>query len=395
LVGSNGLAVGAAHADLRIEHLDMLRGAAALLVLLGHLRAFVFQNLASLEHASIGLKFFYAATSLGNQAVIIFFALSGYLVGGKALADMLDGRWRWDRYLLRRLTRLWIVLIPALALTLLLDFVGMEIGGKGYGGEFYSLYFSGPTALNNHSFTTLVGNLFFVQTIAVPVFGSNGPMWSLANEFWYYIAVPLAASVVFLRKRFFYGLMAFALLGFLTIWLPAGLLLAGLIWIAGAVAAWAARRASLARYFRNPGYLSIAALTAAVGLVYTKLPNSAYPELVFGITVALCLPALTHLPSPSPYYDHGARGLAEISYTLYLTHFPFLTFIFFTWAAPQRWAPGALPAAIYLAAAAAALLWAVLIWWCFERHTDRAFRFLEKRLVQRTKPQFRESRQPA
>jgi len=387
--------VGAARIDPRIEHLDMLRGAAALLVLLGHLRAFVFQNVASLGDVSIGLKLFYAATSLGNQAVIVFFALSGYLVGGKALADMLTGRWHWDRYLLRRLTRLWIVLIPALALTSALDFVGLQIGGKGYGGEFYSLYFSGPTALNNHSFATLVGNLFFVQAITVPVFGSNGPMWSLANEFWYYIAFPLAASVAFVRNRLFYRVAAFALLGFLAIWLPAGLLLAGFIWVAGAVAAWAARRSPLVPYFRNPAYVSIAALIAALGLVYTKLPHSAYPDLVFGITVAACLPILTHLPSPARYYDVGARGLAEISYTLYLTHFPFLTFVFFSFAAPHRWAPSAFAAVIYLAAATAALLWAVLIWWCFERQTDRAFRFFEKRLLQRSNPQIRESRQPA
>lgn len=27
----------------------------------------------------------------------------------------------------------------------------------------------------------------------VPIFGSNGPLWSLANEFWYYVLFSLAA----------------------------------------------------------------------------------------------------------------------------------------------------------------------------------------------------------
>src|SRR5262249_14488667 len=37
-----------------------------------------------------------------------------------------------------------------------------------------------------------LGNLFFLQTILVPTFGTNGPMWSLANEFWYYVLFPCA-----------------------------------------------------------------------------------------------------------------------------------------------------------------------------------------------------------
>jgi peptidoglycan/LPS O-acetylase OafA/YrhL len=68
----------------------------------------------------------------------------------------------------------------------------------------------------NYTATTFVGNLAFLQTIAVPIFGTNGPMWSLANEFWYYLIFPLAASLTLLltagladcfrcRRRHFYS----------------------------------------------------------------------------------------------------------------------------------------------------------------------------------------------
>ena len=36
-----------------------------------------------------------------------------------------------------------------------------------------------------------MGNLFFLQTIFVPPFGSNAPLWSLSFEFWYYLLFPL------------------------------------------------------------------------------------------------------------------------------------------------------------------------------------------------------------
>ena len=119
---------------------------------------------------------------------MIFFALSGFLVGGKALSDILRRRFSWSRYLLRRLTRLWIVIVPTLLLTLLFDKIGIALThGVGYDGRYSALYASGVSASSpiDHSLLTFLGNLAFLQTIYFPIFGSNYPMWSLANEFWY------------------------------------------------------------------------------------------------------------------------------------------------------------------------------------------------------------------
>ena len=106
---------------VRLDTLDLVRGLAALLVLAGHLRAYVFQSYGEALQMSVALKVFYFATGLGHAAVIIFFALSGFLVGGRALQDLRARRFSWSRYLLRRLTRLWIVIVPALLLTMLFD----------------------------------------------------------------------------------------------------------------------------------------------------------------------------------------------------------------------------------------------------------------------------------
>ena len=187
---------------IRLDNLDLLRGIAAFLVLSGHLRSYIFQNYGKLAQVSLLEETFYFATGLGHQAVIIFFALSGFLVGGKVLDDILTHRFSWSHYLVRRLTRLWIVIIPTLILTLLLDNIGIQLTkGIGYDGQYYQMYDFGPYSSVgvDHSFLTLLGNLGFLQTIFVPAFGSNGPMWSLANEFWYYVIFPLAFWVGFAR----------------------------------------------------------------------------------------------------------------------------------------------------------------------------------------------------
>ena len=176
----------------RLVHLDCLRGLAALLVVVEHLRAFLFVPFTQVVSPGVITKAFYLVTGLGHQAVMIFFVLSGFLVGGSVITALQKGKWSRRTYLLRRMSRLWVVLIPALLLTLFWDKLGCSIAPGGYHGDYCELYHSGPTTLipADWSIATFFGNAFFLQTILVPCFGTNGPLWSLANEFWYYLLFP-------------------------------------------------------------------------------------------------------------------------------------------------------------------------------------------------------------
>jgi len=367
----------------RLEHLDMLRGIAAMLVLANHLRAYVFVGHGSLNETNLVTTIFYAATTFGHQAVLVFFALSGFLVGGHALEAMGNATWSWGRYLLRRLTRLWIVIIPALVVTLILDRIGLSLsGGTGYDGTLYDIYVAGPPARAgiDLSWQTFIGNIAFLQTIAVPEFGTLLPIWSLANQFWYYILFPLFFSIFLVRMHALQRIFSIVLLLGLTAWLPAPLLMAGLIWWAGALAA----RAQTSSLFRD-NFVRAALLVAVVATLYlTKQPGAdIWTEIVFGVAVALALPALAQLPSFGRAYRLAARGAAEVSYTLYLSHFPFLSLIAFTSLAPPRFHPGFAGALLYCGLFVAALVWAAILWWCFERHTNRAHRFVANRLWSR------------
>src|ERR1700730_8875836 len=101
-------------------HLDMARGLAALAVLFGHLRSFVFPSYHELKTHSFVDPIVWAATSFGHEAVMFFFVLSGFFITRSLVVDTQVRRFSWTAYIIKRLTRLWIVLIPALLLTVVL-----------------------------------------------------------------------------------------------------------------------------------------------------------------------------------------------------------------------------------------------------------------------------------
>ena len=70
----------------------MLRGWLHLGSWSGILAGFCLLATAAQSH-SLFDQLFYFVTGLGHQCVIAFFALSGFLVGGPALRDIINGRW--------------------------------------------------------------------------------------------------------------------------------------------------------------------------------------------------------------------------------------------------------------------------------------------------------------
>jgi len=170
--------------------------------MLGHLRNLFFVDLPEINgHSSLLIKIVYFATGFGHESVMIFFVLSGFLVGGTMLRGRIDGNWSWSSYASNRFTRLWVVLIPALLLGAVWDRTGIVVFGT------HGIY--GGLAQNNVvrfavrprlSGTVMLGNALFLQGILTPTFGSNGPLWSLSFEFWYYVLFPLMVLAFPARK---------------------------------------------------------------------------------------------------------------------------------------------------------------------------------------------------
>jgi peptidoglycan/LPS O-acetylase OafA/YrhL len=258
----------------------------------------------------------------------------------------------------------------------LLDSIGSWLtSGSGYDGRYHEIYLSGPSGPDgvDHSLATFLGNLAFLQTIRVLPFGSNGPMWSLANEFWYYIVFPLAAWLVLAKMIIVRKLIWLVVLIAAVITLPFWLLASGVVWLAGAAAAWCTRRQALAGVLTNKA-TRLGAVTILFGtLGWSRIVADDMSDLELGIVVAGVLPVFAKMPSPAGMYRTVARALSEVSYTLYLTHFPLLTFIVLTGMAPSRLAPSIAASEIYAVLISAAIILAIVFWWCFERNTDRIY----------------------
>lgn len=213
------------------NNLDFTRGMAALLVLSAHLRPSVLLPYGDASDPEIIKRVFYFLTAISHQAVMIFFVLSGFLITQSIQNSVRQGQWSWRTYAINRLTRLWMVLLPALLLTLFWDSLGRALAGSSY----YSGELTRATEAN-YGLATFLQNIFFLQTSTAPAYGTNAPLWSLANEFWYYVMFPLAYLLFTKQTTWVSKLGSLLLLVLLVMVLPSGLLVFGGIWLLGYVA---------------------------------------------------------------------------------------------------------------------------------------------------------------
>jgi peptidoglycan/LPS O-acetylase OafA/YrhL len=404
-------------------HLDALRGLAALLVFSGHTRALYFTsavpNSGSTAPAApsvLALSKTHAAPAttepsqvqaaaeinaslmnsgeirFASEAVILFFVLSGYLVGGSVLRLMKTARWSWRTYLTKRLTRLYVVLIPALLIGGSLDYIGSRIFGPGsvytspYGIQLITTY---QLAERFHP-SVFFGDLLFLDSFKVPYFGTNVALWSLSNEFWYYMIFPmLCLAIVWGGKplwRVFWLVMAVALMVFtglnMTVLFP--------LWIFGALIS------IIPRIFTAASAKWLGALNAALLLIvmlgvrllhWASLPADYLIALVTG-TLLYFLAQLTSRAKPG-LYKVLASFFSRISYTLYLFHVPLAIFLCALINSPwHQWQKTPARLAMFALSDTVLVVCAYLLWRLFEARTDqvRSFLFREEEKPRRSNP---------
>jgi peptidoglycan/LPS O-acetylase OafA/YrhL len=171
-------------------------------VMLVHVRPHSFVELGALptSQQSWPVVIFFAATRLGGEAVLLFFVLSGFLVGGRVIRRAKSKTFSLKDYCIDRCSRIFLPLIPACLLTAL---IGRFVLGNGI------------------DLPVLAANMLGLNGVLTPTLDANSPLWSLSYEIWFYIAGgacavftrrPLGAIVALAACSFVFSILAASLL---------------------------------------------------------------------------------------------------------------------------------------------------------------------------------------
>jgi peptidoglycan/LPS O-acetylase OafA/YrhL len=356
------------------DWLDLARGLAAIEVLLFHSYQLLFQEQLPAESYGSVIVYSYSAlwsiSAHGLSAVIVFFVLSGYLVGGPALVRARIGKLNGVDYLSARATRLYVVLIPAIVLSLFFFASARHSGGWQLFVDTHQHLDAGVVLFKaGYSPATALCNVLFLQTISCSMYAGNMALWSLSNEFWYYLLifaflsvrksslwVLLVAAIFFLfafaeysdklgyhtgLKFFFYfmiwsfGVAVYAISAPILLWsvlFVLGVVGTAIVAYAGLLAPWAAKDFII-------GLVTVAAI---VGIEFTKVKLP--PFLRFG------------------------KEAAKWSFSLYAIHYPMLVFLNVMSDNPHDFTIGSI--GLDLLFTVPCLLLAVAFYFLFERHTN-------------------------
>lgn len=155
-------------------YLDLVRFMAAMAVLMGH---FAYKRFSG--------DYFDVFGYFHQDAVIVFFVLSGYVIAW--VSNTKDNNL--PTFAANRFARLYSVVLPAILLTLAADTIGMRLDPAVYVDKYEG----------DQPLWRILINLTYTQQIwnnDVRPF-TNGPLWSLSYEFWYY--------AIFAAWYYFYG----------------------------------------------------------------------------------------------------------------------------------------------------------------------------------------------
>ena len=319
-----------------LKFLDGLRGIAAFYVVVGHARWLLWEGFVSFRSHPQGysmpeklLVYTLSLFRYGHEAVLFFFVLSGFVIhlryahSLKAHAEKVT--FDWFPFLWRRMKRLYPPLLCALALTFALDSFGKHLG--------YSIYEHGTVyPLINESIAsqldvrTLWGNLAFLMRTYVPVFGCNGPLWSLKFEWWFYMFYPIFWLVT--RKSITLATLLMVLLfgaSFLPNWpmlLLRDVFSAMLTWWLGVILA----DIYSGRINGKWSVFSLVSISLGVaGLCFFPVIHDLAMATFFTGTIAGCFALAENGFNLSLLKK--LKPLGDMSYSLYVTHFPVLVLL--------------------------------------------------------------------
>ncbi|WP_347453617.1 acyltransferase [Acinetobacter thermotolerans] len=303
--------------------LESLRGVSAIVVLFSHcFQAFI---------APFDVTLYSWIRLFGQAAVMMFFALSGYLIGTSIQQNIQNnGQFDLRHYVRQRCHRILPPFLFALVLTVLLYLLAPFL-------------FSSQSHQFEHNFgmmirtdyslewENLLSSLLFLNGFVTPTLSANAPLWSLSYEVWFYV---LAGFLPFLRNSVLAQASFILVLVILSLLNPQ-FLIYFLLWLSAFSSSFQQVQQYLLNHLSSLKlvFFSLALLIACIDnyvfhfIEHTNIYRGSY-FVPFNLCIGLgWICWLIQLQYQHSYYHPVWIQSAGFSYTLYVTHFPLLLFI--------------------------------------------------------------------
>ncbi|MEO7310420.1 MAG: acyltransferase, partial [Chitinophagaceae bacterium] len=285
--------------------LDIVRLVASFIVFFHHAYSMWYHNVLSEK-----------MVHMAHFSVVVFFVLSGFLI---AYTTSGNNRGAFQ-YAQARLSRLYSILLPAILVSgicqLIIFFADPALYGQ----------YSRPPVLLRYFLSTFFLNEIWFFSAAPAI---NSPLWSMGYEFWYYLIFGLWFYLKKSWKSFFILLFAIVLAG------PSILAMMP-IWLMGCMAyrislrrisnsvVWLIFFFGLAISFIVLDYMN--PLPFQLGIPPLHYANEFIKDGITGFFVAASVFAIARLRNsrPIPRVITTFRKIADLTFPLYLLHFPLL-----------------------------------------------------------------------
>lgn len=156
--------------------LDLLRGLAAQAVLVEHILT------------TTGKSNVY----IGSLGVVVFFLMSGFLIHLTTLNTFEAGRFSIEKYFSKRFFRIFTLYIPIVILCFSIDFyvnhIGLTQPADVFRNSEVKNFIASFFMLQQNVFSEVLSQILGLENARIKPYGSARPLWTVAIEWWTYIA---------------------------------------------------------------------------------------------------------------------------------------------------------------------------------------------------------------
>lgn len=286
--------------------------------------------------------------------VVMFFILSGFLVTASAMR-----RETFEEFFIDRVARMFTPYIPCLILI-------------GLAGTVFGLH--GPYGVKTFIANALMLQDFplyrYINVPEIDRFGTGRPLWSVALEWWFYMAF----GAFFFIKALPIWALPLVVVGFFVTGFGATVGMLPYTWAAGAIAPIVWTRLPKAPWtFLFAGFLALALYR------YRIAPDEFYDlklNLLMATSLFCAIKALEDVSIPD-WIGRCGSAIAAYSYTLYLTHYTVMSVI----PVQSAWARTLITFVV-------ANIVAIVVYFAFERHYRKVAGWMKAWLLPKpeTKP---------